>query len=238
MADSRYVGMNAAAARLRDLDAVADNLANVETPGFRGSRPIFQSVVRELTEGDVSQVHVTAVGDGVDERSGPAIETGSPLDVRLADGSWLAVTLEDGTTGYTRDGRLSVDADGLLRAGTHPVHDDTGQPVVVQPGASVRIGDRGEVFANGELTSMLGQHAIDGPLTRVRPSVVVGLDAGRVSPVATPVQVGMREGSSVSGLDSAIRLIGAQRAYDEAMQAIQTASKLDERASELGRLRG
>ena len=70
MADSMYVGMNAAAARLRDLDAVADNLANVETPGFRAARPVFQSVVAEASaqNGSASQVHVVACSAREDTR--------------------------------------------------------------------------------------------------------------------------------------------------------------------------
>lgn len=237
MADSMYVGMNAAAARLRDLDAVADNLANVETPGFRAARPIFQSVVAKAGDGTASQVHVVATEDGVNARSGPAIETGSPLDIRLGDGAWLAVGLEDGSTGYTRDGRLSVGVDGVVRAGSWPVKDDVGADIVVPSGSTVQIRERGEVYVDGQQHSTLGRYAIDGPLTRVRPTVVVGSGGADVAPVDAPVQVGMRDGSTVGAVESAVRMVTAQRAYDAAMQAITTARSIDTKANELGRIR-
>jgi len=239
MADSMYVGMNAAAARLRDLDAVADNLANVETPGFRAARPVFQSVVAEASaaNGSASQVHVVATQDGVNARSGPAIETGSPLDIRLADDAWLAVSLEDGSTGYTRDGRLAVGADGVVRAGIYPIKDDAGANVTVPSGSSIRIGERGEVFVDGQQETTLGRYAIGGPLTRVRPTVVTGSSAADVAPIDAQVQVGMRDGSSVGAVESAVRMVSAQRAYDEAMQAITTARAIDTKANELGRIR-
>ena len=240
MAHSLYVGMNAATARLSELDAVADNLANVETPGFRPIRPVFESVV--AAPGDAkdlgSQVHVTAVAAGVDARSGPAIETGSPLDIRLADGAWLEVQLDDGGVGFTRDGRLSVGVDGVLRAGAHPVLDDGGAVITAPSGASVRIGERGEVIVDGATTTRLGQHSLAGPLARVRPSVVAPLQGSVVAAVDGPVQVGVREGSGVSGIQTTVALIDAQRAHDQAMQAIQTAQRLDEKAGEVGRLRG
>ncbi|HEY1098610.1 MAG TPA: flagellar hook-basal body complex protein [Myxococcota bacterium] len=237
MADSMYVGMNAAAARLRDLDAVADNLANVETPGFRAQRPVFHAVVADAVNGQVSQqVHVIAGQDGVDRRAGPAVETGSPLDIRLAADAWLAVSLEDGSTGYTRDGRLSVGHDGTLYAGAYPVKDDAGATITVPGGAAVRIGDHGEVFVDNERQTTLGRYEVGGQLTRIRPTVVTGT-GGDVVPVDAGVEVGMRDGSSVNGVETAVRMVQAQRAYDEAMQAITTARSIDTKANELGRLR-
>jgi flagellar basal-body rod protein FlgF len=232
--------MNAAAARLLDLDAVADNLANIETPGFRATRPVFEAVVAAPNDQkDLgAQVHVMARSEGVDVSSGPAIETGSPMDIRLADGAWLGVALDDGSVGFTRDGRLSVGVDGVVRAGAYAVVDDAGAAVVVPASSSVRISDRGEVIVDGDVAARLGQHALTGPLTRVRPTVLAPEIGSTVVPVDAPVQVGVREGSSVSGIESTISMIGAQRAYDEAMQAIQTAQRLDEKASEVGRLRG
>jgi flagellar basal-body rod protein FlgF len=239
MADSMYVGMNAAAARLRDLDAVADNLANVETPGFRAARPVFQSVLAEASPGITpSQIHVTATQDGVATGSGPAIDTGSPLDIRLADDAWLAVSLEDGTTGYTRDGRLSVGADGVLRTGNYPVLNDAGQGITVPSGSAVRIGEHGEVIVDGEKDQTIGRFSINGPLTRLRPTVVVGNTAADIAPVDASVQVGVRDGSTVSALETAVRMVNVQRAYDQAMQAITTARGFDQKASEIGRLRG
>lgn len=235
MADSIYVAMNAAAARAHDLEVVADNLANVDTPGFKSTQTVFESFLPPMREGDRNeQVHVVALDVGVDGRAGPAVQTDSPLDVRVSDGAWLAVELPSGATGYTRDGRLSVDAEGLLRAGNHPVLGQDLRPIRVEAGADVTIGDDGNVNVGGTAVATLGRFTLDGTLSRVLPSVVQAAGANSVD---AHVESGMREGSNVNALSSVVRLVQAQRAYDEAMQAVSTARRLDEKSAEIGRVR-
>lgn len=235
MADSVYVAMNAAAARARDLEVIADNLANVDTPGFKGQQTVFASYLPPMREGDrMEQVHVAVVDSGVDGRAGAAIPSDSPMDVRLDDGAWLAVEMTDGATGYTRDGRLSVDADGVLRAGALPVLSDQLQTIHVDAGAHVVVGDHGDVSVDGAVVGRLGRFALEGDVTRALPSVVQAEGAAAVD---AHVESGMREGSNVNALSGVVRLVQAQRAYDEAMQAVTTARRLDEKSAEIGRVR-
>lgn len=235
MADSIYVAMNAAAARSYDLEVIADNLANVDTPGFKSSQTAFESFLPPMRDGDLQeQVHVAVVDAGIDQRSGPAIPSDSPLDVRLEDGAWLAVQLPSGATGYTRDGRLSVDKDGILHAGEHPVLSDELRPIEVPQGAQVRISDLGAVSADNEGVANLGRFHLEGDLKRALPSVVISEGATSVD---AHLESGMREGSNVNALSGVVRLVQAQRAYDEAMQAVTTARNLDQKSAEIGRVR-
>ena len=236
MADSMYVGMNAAAARAHDLEVIADNLANVDTPGFHGSQPVFQSYLAPHRNGElVDQVHVEAVDVGVDVRAGPAIPSDSPLDIRVGQGAWLAVELKEGGTGFTRDGRLSIDVDGTLRASGLPVLSDALTHLVVDPKATVVIDEIGQVVADGAVAGVLGRFELAGPIERVHPSVV---QAGASTPVETHVETHMREDSNVNALGTVVRMMQAQRAYDEAMQAVTTSRHMDEKSAEIGRVRG
>ena len=67
MADGIYVGMAAAAARAEQLDSIADNLANVETPGFKASRPAFESFLPPRAGKSSDKVSTAAVGTGIYE---------------------------------------------------------------------------------------------------------------------------------------------------------------------------
>lgn len=234
MTDGIYLGMNGAVARLAQLDAIADNLANAETPGFRAARPHFSSFLMSK-DGVPTGAHVVLAADGVDTRPGEARVTGRPLDVRLEDKAWLTVSMADGAQAFTRDGRIDLDGDSRLVIAGHPVLGTGGQPIFVPPGAEVRIREDGSVLAGGTVIDKLGLVSLEGELSRVGPTVVRG------APVPleyTRVQVGALEGSNARALESTVELISAQRAYDHAMQAIQASRRLDERGVEAAKIRG
>lgn len=236
MADSMYVAMHAATARAQDLEIIADNLANVDTPGFHGTHSVFEAFLAPHDAGEpVDQVHVAAIDVGVDPRAGPAIPSDSALDIRLGQGAWLAVEMPDGATGYTRDGRLSVDVDGTLRAGKLPVLSDALTRIVVDPLADVGVNQAGQVTANGAVAGNLARFELDGPMHRVAPAVVKAQNATAVD---TQLETHMREGSNVNALQAVVRMVQAQRAYDEAMQAVTTSRHMDEKSAEIGRVRG
>jgi flagellar basal-body rod protein FlgF len=237
MSDGIYLGMNGATARLQQLDAVADNLANAETPGFRAARPVFETF---LPIGDPRNApsHVAAIATSADPRTGDAKVTGRPLDVRLDEGSWLTVVQPDQSLAYTRDGRMQLEQDGSLTIGGRPVLGSSGGALVVPFNSQVQIDERGGVLADGLLIDTLALAELSGPLERLAPTLVTAESAAPVLTPAGHVHTGELEGSNARALDSTVALVQAQRAYDQAMQAIQTARKLDERGVEVGRIRG
>lgn len=78
-----------------NLDVIANNVANVNTVGYKSTRLDFDSTLLMFSQGQVQ-------------------DTGRPLDVAVEGPGFLQVTLANGTTGYTRDGELGVDAQGQL----------------------------------------------------------------------------------------------------------------------------
>ena len=132
MADGIYISMCGAVARAEQLDSIADNLANAQTPGFKASRPAFETFM--AASGAPDKQYTAAVATSFDLRPGPASRTGNPLDVLPDDGAFLAVQQQDGSTAYTRDGRLTLDAERRLVSGAgRLVLTPTGQPITVPP---------------------------------------------------------------------------------------------------------
>lgn len=232
MADGVYLGMSGAAARLTQLDAVADNLANAETPGFRAARPQFSAVVPGAP-GSPTPALVSVGQTGVDPRAGAPRLTGRPLDVRVDDQAWLTVAIDGDQLAYTRDGRLDLDGDGRLLANGHPVLGERGE-IVVPPGLEVSIGSDGAVLAGGSEIDRLALAQLEGPVERVSSSLVRG---AALPAEGARVHAGELEGSNARALESTIELVAAQRAYDHAMQAIQTSRRMDERVVEATRMR-
>ncbi len=236
MADGIYVGMSAAVARSAQLDSIADNLANTETPGFKATRPAFRSF---LPPGPSDKVLAGVVSTGVDMRPGLTSMTDSQLDVLPDNDLYLGLRMSTGQTVYTRNGHLEVGPDGHLLASGIPVIGLSGEPVVVPPGSEPRIESNGDVLVDDStVVDTLALYRNQGPMDRVGPALMAP-SAGSTM-VADPegtVSVGQLELGNASALDCTIQMISAQRQFDMAMQAIQTYRKLDERVVEVGRLR-
>jgi flagellar basal-body rod protein FlgF len=236
MADGIYIGMCGAVARSEQLDSIADNLANAQTPGFKASRPAFESFM--AVSGAQDKHYAAAVATTFDLRPGPTTRTGNPLDVLPDEGAFLTVQDQDGSVAYTRDGRLTLDAARRLVSGAGKVVlDDHGIPIAIPPDRTPTIDDRGRVRGGEINLGQLGLVRLDGPVDRVGPSLLAPGQGGRAIPAEVSVRTGEVEMGNASALEATISMVTAQRSFDSAMQAIQTYRQLDQRAAELGRAR-
>ncbi|HJX64459.1 MAG TPA: flagellar hook basal-body protein [Polyangia bacterium] len=233
MADGLYVGMSAAVARAAQLDSIADNLANAETPGFKATRPAFRSF---LPPGPSDKVLAGVVSTGVDMRPGPTNTTDNPLDVMPDGDSYFGVRLSNGQLAYTRNGHLERGPNGELLASGLPVLGTSGEPVSVPPGADPRIESNGNVVVGrNTVVDTLALFQAQGLMDKIAPSLLQPSTGSSMSPAAdSTVRVGELEMGNVSALDSTVQMINAQRQYDMAMQAIQTYRKMDDRATQVG----
>lgn len=235
MADGIYVSMCGATARAQQLDAIADNLANAQTPGFKAARPAFASF---LAPGGAQDKHYpAAVASGFDLRSGPVERTGNPLDVLPDEGAFLAVRTPSGGTAYTRDGRLTLDAGRRLVSGGHPVLARDGRVIEVPPDHTPTVDAQGRVLAGDLELGTLALFQLAGPVDRAAPSLLTPGEGGRALPVEAAVRTGELELGNAGALEAAIGMVTAQRNYDASMQAIQTYRQLDQRAADVGRVR-
>jgi flagellar basal-body rod protein FlgF len=237
VADGIYVGMSAAIGRAAQLDAIADNLANIESPGFKGVRPAFSSFLPP--GGPTDKVLSGAVATTIDMRPGTTQTTDSPTDV-IPDGNlMLAVQMPGGKVAYTRNGHIEVGPDGGLQIAGLPVLEASGDPFVVPENSEVTIESTGEVRAGTVRSSgSLSLWNSQGPMDRVGSSLMMPSTGTQMNQVTDgSVRVGELELGNVTALESTVQMIGAQRNYELAMQAIQTYRQLDQRVVEVGRAR-
>jgi flagellar basal-body rod protein FlgF len=234
MADGIYISMAAATARERQLESVADDLSNAQTPGFKSARPAFAAVLAEAG-GSVS--YPALVNAGIDLRPGSISETGNPLHLLPEDGSFLGVARGDGTLAFTRDGRLSIDGDGTVRAAGLPIVTTQGNLVRLSPDGSLSIGADGRITSDGAEVGQVAFFQLDGATERQGRSLIVPAEGGTATPVESKVRTGVIEVSNRSTLDSTIEMVSVQRSFDAAMQAIETYKQMDAKASEAGKVR-
>lgn len=236
MSDGIYVSMNGAAARMAQLESVSDNLANAQTPGFKATRPSFEAFLAKSEGTDDNKVYPAAVGTQLDLKPGEVTHTGNALDVLPNGQAFLAVQFGGGLA-LTRAGRLIVDGNGTLTAMGQPVVGRDSQPITVPPNAQVRIDTHGGVFVDEQHVSDLALYEPGGPLDRIAPSLFAPHSAGQLVESKEQLRVGELELGNASPLEAAIQLVSAQRHFESSMQALQTYRRMDERASEVGRVR-
>jgi flagellar basal-body rod protein FlgG len=219
------------------LDVTANNLANINTTGFKSSRVNYQDLLYlqkqqpgvENAIGDKTPAGVQ-VGLGVkvastqlDFSEGAPLQTGRPLDIQIEGQGFLQVGVEQniGTTGYTRAGNLALNADREL-----VLANDQGrrvQPVItIDPSATaVSIDSAGRVYATfpnpGGLLQMgenlYTESAGSGPPTTGEP----GTDNRGT------IRQGFLENSNVDPTKEMIELIRTQRAFEFNSQSIRAA---------------
>jgi flagellar basal-body rod protein FlgF len=142
-----YTAMSGAKALMQRQEAVAHNLANASTSGYRADTMSFRAVPVRANGTATTRVASLEASAGFDATPGPVQQTGNPLDVAVRGQGWIAVQGLDGNEAYTRNGAFVVGAEGTLQ--THngfPVIGDGG-PIVLQPNAKVTIGSDGTVSA-------------------------------------------------------------------------------------------
>lgn len=239
MADGIYVSMCGAVARTEQLDAIADNLANAATPGFKATRPAFEAFLPRGAGPASDKQYPAAVASGFDLRPGVTQRTDNPMDVVPGEGMFLTVQTAAGTPAYTRDGRLTVDADRRLLIDGRPVLSADGQPITLPPTGTPRVNGDGTVWVDDQQAGELGLARLQGPLDRVGPALLAPAAGGKAEPVqdGRTVHPGEIELGNAPPVDTLVQMISAQRSYDASMQAIQTYSQLNQRAVEVVRVK-
>jgi flagellar basal-body rod protein FlgG len=244
MLDSMYIGATGMQAQQAHVDAIANNLANVNTPAFKKLRVAFSDLV---TGAHLSR-DMVATGSGPATASagiriagtarifegGELKKTDSPLDVAIAGEGFLELAMPDGTRAFARGGTLKVNVDGYLsNHGGVPL-----KPGIVVPENAEAL----VISATGRVQARMPGHGMPadlGQLEVVRFNNPRGLSAeganvyriteasgeplgGRPGEDGTgTVAQGFLEGSNVKLVEEMVDLMVAQRAYEASVKVVQ-----------------
>ncbi len=225
MQSSFYVALSGQVALQRRMDTIANNIANMNTGGFRAEEVSFSTV---LSRAGATPTAFASSGDNyISRRTGELTNTGDPLDIAVQGDAWFALKTPDGVA-YTRDGRLHMDATGaLLSVNDYPLLDAGGAGILLDPTAGPPvISQDGMVVQNGRSVGAVGLYALSDTarLSRYDNSAVLSDQAG--TPVLdftnNGVVQGMSEGSNVNPVLEMSKMINVQRDFESASNAIQS----------------
>lgn len=238
-----YTSLTAMRGSMARQTAIANNLANAQTPGFRADMAESQAL---WLNGNGGRAMSSEEVIGADMRAGTIAATGRDLDIAMQGDAMLVVQAPDGEEAYTRRGDLMVAPSGLLSTGDgHPVQGTQG-PVTIPPADSVTIDDEGRVF----IVPAGGDPENPQQVDRLRlatptgSDIVKGLDnlfrvkGGGILPDDPEARVITRsiEGSNVTATVALVDMIEASKAWDSQLKLIDDAREMDSATANLMQL--
>jgi len=242
------------------VDVIANNLANINTTGFKRSQINFQDLLylkmsqagAEIASG-VNSPTGLEIGSGVRAAAttkvftiGEMENTGRPLDIAIAGDGFLQVTLPNGSTRYTRDGSLQLNANGQLVTATgYSI-----EPAITLSGnfTNIDIGKDGTVSVTDDSgTSTVGTLQLvrfpnPAGLSNEGDNLYSETQASGTAVTGTAgqnglgfIQGGMLEKSNVQMVTELVNLITAERAYEVNARAIKAGDTMLQTATTIGR---
>lgn len=229
-----YTALSGAERALRAQQVHANNLANMDTGGFRANMEV--SSARSLMVGSgYDDRHMSQLqSDAVSTRAGTVKATGRDLDVAIAGDGYLAVQWQDGES-YTRAGAMSLDADGALSINGHPVLGEGG-PIVLPLHSSLSVGQDGTISI--QVPGTASMQAVDklrlvraeaGELTKNEAGLIVTRSGEPLAADTTVlVRGGHLEGSNVSAVEEMVATMSLNRSFEIQMKLYKASDSMTE----------
>jgi flagellar basal-body rod protein FlgG len=244
-----------------NMDVTANNLANVNTAGFKKSRADFQDLMYQnlKTTGAPStsttqtvgiQVGLGAKAAAVTKlfTTGNFAQTGNELDIAIEGDGFFQILLPDGTTGYSRAGAFKKDNQGrIVNSDGYPMVPET---VIPNNATKINIGNDGTISvlqAGQTITTTIGNIQLatfsnPSGLSSMGHNIFKDTDSSGSATTGTPGQngigltsQGMLEMSNVSVVEEMVNMIVTQRAYEVNSKAVQASDEMLQQANNLRR---
>ena len=230
MLQGLYAAASGMEAQQNQLDAVANDLANIDTTGYQGEIIGFQDLL--YTQGGNSTGTNVATGAGSasaiigrSDAQGSIQQTGRSLDVAIQGPGYLEVRRPDGTIGLTRNGALQTNAKGQLTNGQGMA---VQPPITIPPGtdpSKVTIQGNGDVVVNGKTLGQIKLVDVPAPngLVADGDSIFSATAASGAIRTATgsTLQQNALEGSNVDMGRAMSQMMTAERSYQMSSNAVQ-----------------
>jgi flagellar basal-body rod protein FlgG len=238
-----YGAISGNMAMMKQLDVLAHNLANVNTPGFKKDTISFESVLAAspLLGNEVSEDSPLLIQEkyAIDYSPGQIKVTSNTFDIALDGDGFFTINTPQGKA-YTRQGNFRLDANSkLVTADGYEVLGGGG-PIVIN-GSSVTFDEKGKILVEGQESGSID--VVDFPkpydLKKVGSALFMPNDPGATPQAArdTRVKQGYLEGSNVISIEEMVRMIETTRSSESCQKMIQNYDQMTGKAvNELGKV--
>jgi flagellar basal-body rod protein FlgF len=239
-----YTSLSAMQALMRKQTVTANNLANVNTVGFRGDMTHSEAVYLGNGGSNVAAtVQAADTDDSADMASGANNQTGRDLDVSMNGDALIAVQAPDGTEAYTRRGDLQISDSGVLSTGDGlPVMGDGG-PITLPPADKVTIDKTGQIWvvpqggdanAPTALEHLKMVSATGSKISKGEDGLFHVVNGGTLpSDPKARLTTGALEGSNVNVTKTLTDMIEASRSWETQVKMLAGAKEMDTSTAQL-----
>ena len=237
-----YTAMTGASHVLQQQAAVSENLANVNTTGFRATLNTFRAVPL-VGEGLATRTFVVDSTAGADFAPAPLIPTGRALDVAVQGSGWIAVQTSDGKEAYTRNGSFEITPNGVLQTRNGLVVPGDSVPITIPADTEVTFAKDGTI-STVPSGSKPSQVVVVGRLKLVDPPVdqlergadgLFRMKGAATASADAKVQLvpGSLEGSNVNTVEAMVNMISLARKFDMQMKMLQSADNNSQKSTQI-----
>lgn len=222
----------------------ANNLANINTPGFKAD--LFQAELLTLkhdNSNSSAQTFVVQKANGINTTPGDIVHTGNDLDVAIDGDAWMTVKDAKGGQAYTRGGTLRLNAQGQLTTASGKPIIGNGGTIAIPPSRSIVIGADGTISAvpldgDGKALAVLDRIKLvklDKANIVKNEEGLLQLKQGSPTPADNSVKIiqGAIEGSNVNAIDQMVGMISSGRDFESQMKLLSTADDNAQRLAQL-----
>lgn len=236
-----YVAMSGAQQTLRTMQTNTNNLANLNTTGFRADLHYIQSLPLE-GDAPVSRTFAETDSPGADFRYGGIVTTGRDLDTAINGDGFFAVLTADGSEAYTRAGDLHVDASGFLVNGSGYQMMGNGGPIALPPFEKIEIGGDGTLSirpagASAEALVVIDRLKLVNPDVNQLTKNAQGLftQGETLAPADASVRLvaGAVESSNVNAVEALVQMVNLSRQFETQIKMMRSADDNAEHAQQL-----
>ncbi len=235
MINTKYVALSRQMALWNQMDVVSNNMANVNTTGYKAEDTIFSTYLAQTPKAEgmasVPVAFTEDFGNYKNFNAGAIIETGNALDMAINGDGFFAVETQDGEK-YTRKGSFAINHEGALvtNEGNY-VLSDAGQPIIFAPDQrDISISAAGEIFSTVTEAGVARNNIVGNLklvdfenkqlLTKVGNSLFDNSDANNIIESTAQVKQGALEKSNVESVSEMTKLVKLQRSYEYVQQMI------------------
>lgn len=224
MENSVYIGLSKQVVLEENMNIIANNVANINTPGYRGQNMIFTEYIEDPRYMKEDIAMVLDYGQYQKTDPGSIKVTENPLDVALVGNGFFGIQTPNGVQ-YTRAGNFTRDAEGTLRTATGmAVADNRGGEIVIPTNAKEISIDKTGVISTeeGQIAQLM---VVEFPNDQQLDPAGNGLyktDIAGIPSEKTAVLQGKLEGSNVQAVVEMTRMIQVSREYQAVQNMMQS----------------
>lgn len=226
MENALYIGLSRQVALQSQMNTIANNIANINTPGYKSQQMVFEEYLVDANKKDQEVMSmVLDYGQFTVKSQGPLRLTGNALDIAIEGEGYMMIETPQGTM-YTRAGNFQLNENGELvnAAGQRVLSAGEGTITIPRDAREIKIGTNGEIATDQGVVGQLG--VVEFENVQDLEFMGNGLfrsanDAGS-PPVNSKVRQNMIEGSNVQGVLEMTNMIDVSRQYQSMHRMLQS----------------